>query len=54
VVARPADARFFVEVLANVLEAAFLSVVLIAKRIANIVKNAAKAPPGESLLQEPG
>jgi hypothetical protein len=53
VVARPADAHFLVEVLANVLEATFLSVVLAAKRIANIVKNATEAPPGESLFQEP-
>jgi glycyl-tRNA synthetase beta chain len=34
-------------------EAAFLSVVLAAKRIANIVKDAAEAPLDESLLQEP-
>ncbi len=34
-------------------EAAFLSVVLAAKRIANIVKDAAEAPFDESLLQEP-
>ncbi|MFL6264446.1 MAG: glycine--tRNA ligase subunit beta [Thermoanaerobaculia bacterium] len=34
-------------------EAAFLSVVLAAKRIANIVKNAAEAPLDESLLEEP-
>jgi glycyl-tRNA synthetase beta chain len=34
-------------------EAAFLSVVLAAKRISNIVKNAAEAPLDESLLQEP-
>src|SRR3954464_13952124 len=34
-------------------EAAFLSVVLAAKRIANIVKDAAEAPLDESLLEEP-
>jgi glycyl-tRNA synthetase beta chain len=34
-------------------EAGFLSVVLAAKRIANIVKDAAEAPLDESLLQEP-
>ncbi len=34
-------------------EAAFLSVVLAAKRIANIVKDAAEAPLDETLLQEP-
>ncbi|MFL6232079.1 MAG: glycine--tRNA ligase subunit beta [Thermoanaerobaculia bacterium] len=34
-------------------EAAFLSVVLAAKRIANIVKDAAEAPLDETLLEEP-